>query len=93
MTAIDTIRTVLNENLGIEPETITEETTFESLDIDSLDMTELVCALEDETGTELTELEEVKTVGQLAAKIESLSAPRPRPLPHAQTRSSTCKPA
>ena len=72
MTAIDTIRTVLNENLGIEPETITEETTFESLDIDSLDMTELVCALEDETGTELTELEEVKTVGQLAAKIESL---------------------
>lgn len=72
MAAIDTIRTVLNENLGIEPETITEETTFESLDIDSLDMTELVCALEDETGTELTELEEVKTVGQLAAKIESL---------------------
>ena len=39
MAAIDTIRTVLNENLGIEPETITEETTFESLDIDSLDMT------------------------------------------------------
>ena len=72
MAAIDTIRTVLNENLGIEPETITEETTFESLDIDSLNMTELVCALEDETGTELTELEEVKTVGQLAAKIESL---------------------
>ena len=72
MAAIDTIRTVLNENLGIEPETITEETTFESLDIDSLDMTELVCALEDETGTELTEREEVKTVGQLAAKIESL---------------------
>lgn len=72
MAAIDTIRTVLNENLGLEPESITEETTFESLEIDSLDMTELVCALEDETGTELTGLEEVKTVGQLAAKIESL---------------------
>ena len=35
-------------------------------------MTELVCALEDETGTELAELEGIRTVGELAAKIESL---------------------
>ena len=72
MVAIDSIRTILNENLGIEPATITEETSFEELDIDSLDMTELVCALEDETGTELAELEGIRTVGELAAKIESL---------------------
>lgn len=70
MAAIDTIRTVLNDNLGIEPEQINEDTTFESLDIDSLDMTELVCALEDETGSELTELDNIKTVGELAAKID-----------------------
>ena len=72
MAAIDSISTILNENLGIEPATITEETSFEELDIDSLDMTELVCALEDETGTELAELEGIRTVGELAAKIESL---------------------
>ena len=72
MAAIDSIRTILHENLGIEPATITEETSFEELDIDSLDMTELVCALEDETGTELAELEGIRTVGELAAKIESL---------------------
>ena len=72
MAAIDSIRTILNENLGIEPATITEETSFEELDIDSLDMTDLVCALEDETGTELAELEGIRTVGELAAKIESL---------------------
>ena len=72
MAAIDSIRTILNENLGIEPATITEETSFEELDIDSLDMTELVCALEDETGTELAELEGIRTVGELAAQIESL---------------------
>ena len=72
MAAIDSIRTILNENLGIEPATITEETSFEELDIDSLDMTELVCALEDETGTELAELEGIRTVGELAAKIEIL---------------------
>lgn len=71
MAAIDTIRTVLNDNLGIEPTEVNEDTTFESLDIDSLDMTELVCALEDETGHELTELENIKTVGELAAKIDA----------------------
>lgn len=70
MAAIDTIRTVLADNLGIEPAEVNEDTTFESLDIDSLDMTELVCALEDETGQELTELENIKTVGELAAKID-----------------------
>lgn len=70
MAAIDIIRTVLNENLDIEPENVTPETTFESLEIDSLDMTELVCALEDECDTELSGLEDIKTVGELAAKID-----------------------
>ena len=70
MAAIETIRTVLNDNLGIEPDSVTEQTTFESLDIDSLDMTELVCALEEECGCELTDLEEIKAVGELAAKID-----------------------
>ena len=70
MAAIDIIRTVLNDNLDIDPETVTAETTFESLDIDSLDMTELVCALEAECDTELSDLEEIKTVGELAAKID-----------------------
>lgn len=70
MAAIDIIRTVLNDNLDIDPETVTAETTFGSLDIDSLDMTELVCALEDECDTELSDLEEIKTVGELAAKID-----------------------
>lgn len=71
MAAIDIIRNVLKENLDIEPESVTPETTFESLDIDSLDMTELVCALEDETGQELSDLEEIKTVGELATKIDN----------------------
>ncbi len=72
MAAIDIIKGVLNSNLGIEPESIAAETTFASLDIDSLDMTELVCELEDQTGKELSGLEEVATVGELAALVESL---------------------
>ncbi len=72
MAAIDTIKDILNSNLGIEPESIAEDTTFASLDIDSLDMTELTCELEDQTGKELAGLEEIKTVGELAALVESL---------------------
>ncbi len=72
MEAIDTIKEILNSNLGIDPETIDEDTTFASLDIDSLDMTELTCELEDQTGKELTGLEQVTTVGELAELVESL---------------------
>ena len=72
MAAIDTIRTVLNENLGIEPETITEETTFESLDIDSLDMTEIMCEIEDAFNIDFGEPEGLETVGQMVAHIEGL---------------------
>ncbi len=72
MAAMDTIKDILNENLGIDPESIIPDTTFESLDIDSLDMTELVCELEDQTGHELSGLEEIKTVGELATMVDSL---------------------
>ena len=72
MAAIDSIRTILNENLGIEPETITEETTFESLDIDSLDMTEIMCEIEDAFNIDFGEPEGLETVGQMVAHIEGL---------------------
>ena len=47
MATIDTITTILNDNLDIEPEKVTEDATFESLGIDSLDMAELTCTLEE----------------------------------------------
>ena len=34
MTTIDTIKDILHENLDIDPADITEESTFESLNID-----------------------------------------------------------
>ncbi len=72
MATIDTIKSILNENLDIDPEVVKEETTFESLDIDSLDMTELVCSLEDELEIEFGEPEGLETVGQLVAYVDSL---------------------
>ena len=48
MDIMNTITTLLNNNLDIEPEQVTEDSTFDSLGIDSLDMVELICDLEDE---------------------------------------------
>ena len=43
----------LSKQLDIPVESITEDTTFESLGIDSLDIVEMVVDLEDELGIEL----------------------------------------
>ena len=69
---IDTVKEVLVENLDLEAEKITEEATLESLGIDSLDMVELICDLEEKCDVEFGEPEGIETVGQLVAHIDSL---------------------
>ena len=58
MATIDTVKEVLVENLDLEAEKITEEATLESLGIDSLDMVELICDLEEKCDVEFGEPEE-----------------------------------
>lgn len=72
MATVDTIRAVLKKNLDIAPESVTEESTFESLKIDSLDMVELICELEDELDIDFGEPEGLETVADLVQYIESL---------------------
>ena len=72
MATIDTVKEVLVENLDLEAEKITEEATLESLGIDSLDMVELICDLEEKCDVEFGEPEGIETVGQLVAHIDSL---------------------
>ena len=47
MATLDTIKDILQENLDIAPENVDEDSTFESLGVDSLDMVELICELEE----------------------------------------------
>ncbi len=51
---------------GAERDAITPDATFESLDVDSLDLVELAQIVEEEYGVEMreTELADIKTVGQ-----------------------------
>ncbi len=59
-------------NLDIDPATVTPEATFESLGIDSLDMVELICDLEEACEVDFGEPEGLVTVGDLVAYIDSL---------------------
>ncbi len=65
--ALEALREVAVEVLSVEPDVVTNEARFkEDLDADSLDLVELVMALEEEFGVEVPEedLEGIETVGQ-----------------------------
>ena len=72
MATLDTVKEILQENLDINPENVNEESTFESLSIDSLDMVELICEIEEKCDVEFGEPEGLETVGQLVSYIDSL---------------------
>ena len=61
------------EEFGAEPDQINPDATFESLDIDSLDLVELAQIVEDEYGVKLgaEDLENVKTVRQAVDLVMS----------------------
>lgn len=72
MTTLETIQEILNENLDIDPTAVAADSTFESLGIDSLDMVELVCEIENRFDIELGEAEGLDTVGKLVDYIDGL---------------------
>lgn len=72
MATIDTIRKILGDNLSIEPEQVEEDTTLDSIDIDSLDLVELICDIEDAEGIDFGEPEGLETIGDIVEHIDSL---------------------
>ena len=60
------------EQLELDPQESTPESTFESLGIDSLDIVEMIMDLETELGVELEmEDQQIATFGELANFIEA----------------------
>lgn len=71
------IHEIIAEQLGIGEEEITDSATFvDDLGADSLDIVELVMALEEEFSTEIPDddAERMKTVGDLVAYLASKKA-------------------
>lgn len=72
MDVLGAIQTILNDKLDIDPAQINAESTFDSLQIDSLDMVELIVELEDTLDVEFGSPEGLTTVGDLITYIETL---------------------
>ena len=72
MATLDTVKEVLESNLDIDPENVTEDATFDDLGIASLDMVELICDLEEKCSVDFGEPEGLTTVGDLVEYIDNL---------------------
>jgi acyl carrier protein len=71
---IETMKDVLASELGVEAENVTADARFkEDLDADSLDLVEVVLALEEKFGIEISDdqIAGVKTVGEAADLVIS----------------------
>ncbi|NLL21026.1 MAG: acyl carrier protein [Firmicutes bacterium] len=66
------VKALISEQLDIDEDQITLDTTFEDIDADSLDVVELVMALEEEFDLEIAdeEVEKIQTVGDVVGYIE-----------------------
>ena len=74
---IDTMKEVLASELGVDADKVTGEARFkEDLDADSLDLVEVVLALEEKFGIEISDdqIAGVKTVGEAADLVISKQA-------------------
>lgn len=70
------VKSIVVNQLGVNEEEVTNEASFvEDLGADSLDIVELVMALEEEFGIEIPdeEAEKIRTVGEAIAFIEAKS--------------------
>lgn len=71
--AVNRVKAIIAEQLGVKPEEVTPEASFvEDLGADSLDTVELVMALEEEFGIEIPDedAEKMTTVGDAVKYIE-----------------------
>ena len=72
MGTMEIVKQILQENMDIDPATVNADSTFDSLGVDSLDMVELVCELEDQLGIDFGEPEGLETLGQMIEYVNGL---------------------
>ena len=64
------IRDIISEQLGIEKGSISPDTTFEDLGMDSLDLFQIIVEMEEAFDIRIEDGEEIKTVCQAVKYVE-----------------------
>jgi len=72
MGAFEKVKAIVVDQLGVDEEDVTLETSFEELNADSLDIVELIMALEEEFDLDIPdeEAEKIRTVGDAVNYIK-----------------------
>ncbi len=83
MTTLESVQTILKKTLGLSADTVKPETTLEALAVDSLALIEVMFDVEEEfkitvPAAPAATREQLKTVGDLIAYIDSLVADQGR---------------
>ncbi len=73
MDVFDKVKIIIADCLAIDKEQITTETRFEDLNADSLDVVEVIMALEQEFDLEIPD-EEVEQIKNIGAVVEYIQA-------------------
>ena len=64
------IQDIISKHLDIVADSITEESSFKDMRVDSLDMAEIVIEIEDTFDVVIGETEEIQTVGDIIKLIQ-----------------------
>ena len=67
---LEKVINILAEYKECDPSEILEDSTFEELELDSLDTVDLMMSFEDEFGIQMEMSEDMKTVGDVVKAIE-----------------------
>lgn len=72
MAVFEKVKSIVVEQLGVDEVDVTPETSFEELNADSLDIVELIMALEEEFDLDIPdeEAEKIRTVGDAVNYIK-----------------------
>ncbi|MVX59670.1 acyl carrier protein [Streptococcus danieliae] len=70
MSTFEKIQAIIVEELEVQPDQVTLESSFDSLDVDSLDLFQVITAIEDEFSVEIDDEKNLTTIADLVAFVE-----------------------